>query len=76
MQGQGSNKQANFGITIPNTAPPSDEIPHMLKSLRLQILALLSGSLILVLLTALACFHFLSSSVQAYRGLLDGPLHA
>jgi len=48
----------------------------MFKSLRLQILALLSGSLVLVLLIALACFHFLSSNVHAYRGLLDGPLHA
>jgi methyl-accepting chemotaxis protein len=48
----------------------------MSKSLRLQILALLSGSLVLVLLIALACFQFLSSNVQAYRGLLDGPLQA
>jgi len=48
----------------------------MSRSLRLQILGLLSGSLILVLLIALACFHFLSNNVQAYRGLLDGPLHA
>ncbi|WP_226506166.1 methyl-accepting chemotaxis protein [Pseudomonas sp. MWU16-30317] len=48
----------------------------MFKSLRLQILALLGGSLVLVLLIALACFQFLSSNVHAYRGLLDGPLHA
>ncbi len=48
----------------------------MSKSLRLQILGLLGGSLILVLLIALACFHFLSSNVQAYRGLLEGPLRA
>ena len=48
----------------------------MSKSLRLQILALLSASLVLVLLIALACFQFLSSNVHAYRGLLDGPLHA
>lgn len=46
----------------------------MSKSLKLQILALLSGSL--VLLIALACFQFLSSNVHAYRGLLDGPLQA
>ncbi|MEQ7918262.1 methyl-accepting chemotaxis protein [Xanthomonas sp. WHRI 1810A] len=46
----------------------------MSKSLKFQILALLSASLVLVLLIALACFHFLSSNVQAYRGLLDGPL--
>ncbi len=48
----------------------------MSKSLRLQILGLLGGSLILVLLIALACFHFLSSNVQSYRGLLEGPLRA
>ncbi|WP_062389155.1 methyl-accepting chemotaxis protein [Pseudomonas abietaniphila] len=48
----------------------------MFKSLRLQILALLSGSLMLVLVVALACFQFLSSNVHAYRGLVDGPLHA
>ena len=48
----------------------------MSKSLKLQILALLSGSLVLVLLIALACFQFLSTNVHAYRGLLDGPLHA
>ncbi len=43
-------------------------------SLRAQILALLGGSLLLILLIALACFHFLSGGIQAYRGLLDGPL--
>ncbi|MEX6665078.1 methyl-accepting chemotaxis protein [Pseudomonas sp. W2-17] len=48
----------------------------MSKSLKLQILALLSGSLVLVVLIALACFQFLSSNVHAYRGLLEGPLHA
>ncbi|MBJ9974716.1 HAMP domain-containing protein [Pseudomonas sp. S75] len=48
----------------------------MSKSLRLQILTLVSGSLVLVVLIALACFQFLSSNVHAYRGLLDGPLHA
>ncbi len=48
----------------------------MSKSLRLQILALPSGSLVLVVLIALACFQFLSSNVHAYRGLLEGPLHA
>jgi len=48
----------------------------MSKSLKLQILALLSGSLVLVLLIALACFQFLSSNVHAYRGLIEGPLQA
>jgi len=45
------------------------------KSLRAQILALLSGSLFAMLLIALACFHFLSSGVQRYANLIDGPLH-
>jgi methyl-accepting chemotaxis protein len=44
------------------------------KSLRAQILALLGGSLALILLTALACFSFLSKGMQDYRGLLEGPL--
>jgi len=44
------------------------------KSLRAQVLALLSGSLLAVLLIALACFHFLSSGVQSYRELIEGPL--
>jgi methyl-accepting chemotaxis protein len=48
----------------------------MSRSLKLQILALLSGSLVLMLLIALACFQFLSKNVHDYRGLLDGPLHA
>ncbi|MWV16575.1 HAMP domain-containing protein [Pseudomonas sp. L-22-4S-12] len=46
------------------------------KSLRAQILALLGGSLVLILITALACFSFLSGGIQAYRGLLDGPVEA
>ena len=46
------------------------------KSLRAQILALLGGSLALILITALACFSFLSSGMQSYRGLLEGPLQA
>ncbi|VVQ31284.1 methyl-accepting chemotaxis protein [Pseudomonas fluorescens] len=45
------------------------------RSLRAQILALLSGSLLAVLLIALACFHFLSNGVQSYSQLIAGPLH-
>ena len=45
-------------------------------SLRAQILALLGGSLALILITALICFNFLSSGMQNYRGLLDGPLES
>ncbi|WP_298187403.1 methyl-accepting chemotaxis protein [uncultured Pseudomonas sp.] len=44
------------------------------KSLRAQILALLGGSLALILLTALACFSLLSNGMRDYRGLLEGPL--
>ena len=44
------------------------------KSLRAQILALLGGSLFAMLLIALACFHFLSSGVQNYANLIEGPL--
>ncbi|MCO7627084.1 methyl-accepting chemotaxis protein [Pseudomonas fluorescens] len=45
------------------------------KSLRAQILALLSGSLLAILLIALACFHYLSNGVQNYSQLIAGPLH-
>ncbi|WP_282386624.1 MULTISPECIES: methyl-accepting chemotaxis protein [unclassified Pseudomonas] len=45
------------------------------KSLRTQILALLSGSLLAILLIALACFHYLSNGVQSYSQLIAGPLH-
>jgi methyl-accepting chemotaxis protein len=48
----------------------------MSKSLRLQILAMLGGSMMLILLIALACFNFLSHNVQAYRELLQGPVRA
>ena len=43
-------------------------------SLRAQILSLLGGSLLAILLIALACFNFLSNGVQSYRSLIDGPL--
>jgi methyl-accepting chemotaxis protein len=46
------------------------------KSLRAQILALLSGSLLAMLLIALASFHFLSDGIHNYRNLIDGPLRA
>ncbi len=46
------------------------------KSLRAQILALVGGSLALILITALACFSFLSGGMQSYRDLLDGPLQS
>ena len=46
------------------------------KSLRVQILSLLGVSLATILLIALVCFQFLSSSVRGYAELVDGPLRA
>ncbi|WP_263142428.1 methyl-accepting chemotaxis protein [Pseudomonas sp. RIT-PI-AD] len=46
------------------------------RSLRSQLLALLGGSLSLILVIALACFLLLSNGIHAYRGLLDGTLEA
>ena len=46
------------------------------KSLRLQILALLAGSLLAMLLIALVCFQFLSASVRGYGQLVEGPILA
>src|SRR5690606_33972843 len=64
-------------IRAPGHTTPQRHIPMFLqKSLRAHILALLGGSLALILVTALACFSFLSSGMQSYRGLLDGPLQA
>ncbi|GAB5338745.1 methyl-accepting chemotaxis protein [Pseudomonas fluorescens] len=37
-------------------------------------MSLLSGSLLAILLIALACFYFLSNGVQSYRSLIEGPL--
>ncbi len=45
-------------------------------SLRMQILALLAGSLLAMLLIALVCFRLLSASVDSYGRLVDGPLRA
>ena len=46
------------------------------KSLSVQILTLLGGSLAAMLLIALVCFQFLSSSVRSYAELVEGPLRA
>src|SRR5690606_17333477 len=45
-------------------------------SLRSQVLILLGGSLMLMLLIALACFQSLSDSAHAYQRLLSGPTHS
>jgi len=44
------------------------------KSLRAQILALIGGSLLLTVLIALACIRLLSSNIDNFQALLDGPL--
>ncbi|MFZ0157184.1 HAMP domain-containing protein, partial [Pseudomonas sp.] len=46
------------------------------KSLSVQILALLGGSLLAMLVIALVCFQLLSSSVRGYGQLINGPLQA
>lgn len=43
------------------------------KSLRAQILALIGGSLLLTLLIALGCIRMLSSDIDQFQTLLDGP---
>ena len=45
-------------------------------SLRGQLLALLGGSLLLILVVALACFNSLSGGIQSYRNLVGGTLEA
>ncbi|WP_421684131.1 methyl-accepting chemotaxis protein [Stutzerimonas urumqiensis] len=44
------------------------------KSIRAQVLGLLGGSLLLMLVIALAGFQLLSADLHAYRALLTGPL--
>ncbi|TRX76322.1 methyl-accepting chemotaxis protein [Pseudomonas mangiferae] len=44
------------------------------RSLRGQFLLLVGGSLTLILAISLACFVLLSHGIEAYRGLLGGPL--
>lgn len=46
------------------------------KSLRAQILSMLSGGLLVMLLIAITSFFFLSDAVKNYRSLIDGPLQA
>jgi len=46
------------------------------KSLRAQILSMLSGGLVVMLLIAITSFFFLSDAVKNYRSLIDGPLQA
>jgi methyl-accepting chemotaxis protein len=48
----------------------------MSKSLRLQTLAALIASIVLILSITLAWLHFLSGNLQEYRDLIEGPLQA
>lgn len=51
-----------------------ETLPMLQKSLRAQILALIGGSLLLTLLIALGCIRMLSSDIDQFQTLLDGPL--
>ena len=44
------------------------------KSLRAQLLTLIGGSLLVMLMIALASFSFLSDDISAYQKLLKGPI--
>jgi len=46
------------------------------KSLRAQLLALIGGSLLLMLAIALASYSFLSDDIASYQRLLKGPIEA
>ena len=43
-------------------------------SLRSRLLALLTGSLLLVIAVGLACFRYLSHDIGEYQNLLAGPM--
>ncbi len=60
------------------SAPPSHEIDPMFlkKSLRAQVLALIGGSLLMMLTIALASFSSLSGDIAAFQTLLKGPVEA
>ena len=49
---------------------------YLKKSLRAQLLALIGGSLLMMLAIALASFSVLSDDISAYQKLLKGPLEA
>ncbi|MCQ4316932.1 methyl-accepting chemotaxis protein [Stutzerimonas zhaodongensis] len=46
------------------------------KSLRAQLLSLIGGSLLLMMVIALASFSFLSDGISAYQQLLRGPVES
>lgn len=46
------------------------------KSLRAQLLSLIGGSLLLMMVIALASFSFLSNDISAYQKLIKGPIES
>lgn len=46
------------------------------KSLRAQLLSLIGGSLLLMMVIALASFSFLSADITAFQNLLKGPIES
>ena len=46
------------------------------RSLRAQLLSLLGGSILLLIIVSLLCFHYLSRGITSYQTLLNGPLEA
>ena len=48
----------------------------MLQSLRTQILTLIAGSLLLMLITAMTCIHFLNRDIGQFQDLLETPIKA
>ena len=45
-------------------------------SLRGQLLSLLGGSILLLILVSLFCFHYLSRGIESYQQLLGGTLES
>ena len=46
------------------------------RSLRAQLLSLLGGSILLLVIVSLLCFHYLSRGITSYQTLLNGTLEA
>ena len=46
------------------------------RSLRAQMLSLLGGSILLLIIVSLLCFHYLSRGITSYQTLLNGTLEA
>ena len=46
------------------------------RSLRAQLLSLLGGSILLLIIVSLLCFHYLSRGITSYQTLLNGTLEA